>query len=407
MRALLAHVRTGDWLTADRRRAYPLMLLALGLVVAVAWVAMADRLVDYRGEPVGTDFANVYAAGQLADSGNAAGAYDPAKQHEAEMAAFDGRPVPFYGWHYPPMFLTVAALLAFLPYGWALAAWMALTLPLYLAAIRAIIPRSETILVAAAFPAVLVNLGHGQNGFLTAALIGAALAILDRRPLLAGILIGLLAYKPQFGILIPLVLVATGRWQTFAAAAATVVATAALATLLFGTAIWPAFVASTAFTREVVLEAGGTGWQKIQSLFAAVRMWGGSVDLAYAAQGALFAALAASLVWLWRSAAAFELKAAALVTASLLATPYILDYDLVALAVAIAFLVRHGIARGFRDYEATALAFAWIAPLIARTVAGASGIPLGLLALVVIYGLTIWRAAGDLAPNRRESLARA
>jgi alpha-1,2-mannosyltransferase len=138
------------------------------------------------------------------------------------------------------------------------------------------------LVLALAFPAVFVNLGHGHNGFLTAALIGAALVNLDRRPLLAGVLVGLLVYKPQFGIMFPLVFAATGRWRSFAAAAATVAGLALATTLAFGIPVWDAFLASTHFTRTIVLEAGETGWEKIQSVFSVVRMWGGPVALAYA-----------------------------------------------------------------------------------------------------------------------------
>jgi hypothetical protein len=123
-----------------------------------------------------------------------------------------------------------------------------------------------------------------------------------------------------------------------------------------GGGIWHAFADSMNFTQTVVLEQGGTGWHK--SIFSAVRMWGGSVPTAYAIQGALLAMLAASLAWLWHSDAAFELKAAALSVASLLATPYVLDYDLIVLAVAIAFFARHGLSRGFRDFEISLLAAA-------------------------------------------------
>ena len=108
----------------------------------------------------------------------------------------------FYGWHYPPFFFAVAFLVASLPYALGLALWLAASFAAYLAAILAILPRPETLLIAAAFPAVFVNIGHGQNGFLTAALLGGALLLLDRRPWLAGVMIGLLAYKPQFGAMI-------------------------------------------------------------------------------------------------------------------------------------------------------------------------------------------------------------
>lgn len=91
---------------------------------------------------------------------------------------FDGRDVPFYGWHYPPFFRRRGC--SSLCVG--LFIWLALSLAAYLAMLRAILPRSETWLVAPAFPAVFVNIGHGQNGFLTAALIGGALQLIDRRP---------------------------------------------------------------------------------------------------------------------------------------------------------------------------------------------------------------------------------
>jgi hypothetical protein len=388
-------LRTGAWLTAARQRGYGLLLLGMCVVAIVGWIALSDRLIDRNGNPLGTDFSDPYAAGTLALAGKAADAYVPALQHAAEQAVFDDREVPFYGWHYPPLFFAVAVLVASFPYGWGLLLWLATSFAAYLATIRAIVPRTETLLAAAAFPAVLVNIGHGQNGFLTASLLGGALLLLDRKPWLAGVLIGLLAYKPQFGLLIPLALLAGGRWTTIAAAAATVASLVALTTAMLGTEIWQAFAASTHFTQSVVLEQGGTGWQKIQSIFSAARMWDATLSTAYTLQIALCCGLAVSLAWLWRSDAAPALKASALATASLLATPYVLDYDFVVLALSIAFFVRHGLSAGFRDYEISLLAAAWTMPLLARAVAGATFIPVGLLVVLALYGLTLRRAVSD------------
>jgi hypothetical protein len=392
-------LRTGEWLTAARMRAYSLILLGLSVLVFAGWIAVSDGLIDRNGQPIGTDFSNVYAAGTLTWQGRSADAYEPALQHAAEKAVFDGREVPFYGWHYPPFFFAVAVLVAAVPYGWGLAIWLVASFAAYLAALRAILPRQETLLVAAAFPAVFVNVGHGHNGFLTAALLGGALHWLDRRPWLAGVLIGLLVYKPQFGVLIPIALVAGGRWRTIGAAAATVAALVVISFALLGSGIWHAFADSMSFTQTVVLEQGGTGWHKIQSIFAGVRAWGASVPIAYAAQASLFALLAATLAWLWHSDAAFELKAAALALGSLLATPYVLDYDLVVLAVAIAFFARHGLRHGFRDFEISLLAAAWIAPLLSRSIAGATLIPLGLLVELALYAFVLRRAALDRASH--------
>jgi len=396
MAAIWQNISTGAWLTPSRMRGYSAVLLAAYLIASILWIALANGLVDRNNKPLGTDFSNVYAAGMLASNGKPDVAYDWPSEHAVEKAIF-GRDVPFYGWHYPPQFLLVAAILALVPYGWALALWMATTLSAYIAIIRVILPQPTAVLVALAYPAVFVNLCHGQNGFINAALLGGALLVLDRRPLTSGVLLGLLAYKPQFGVLIPLVLLATARWTVVAAASATALAACTVTLAMFGTKVWVAFAASTTLTRHVVLEAGSIGWEKMQSIFSAVRMWGGGVDLAYMAQGALALGVAAGLIWLWRSEAAVDLKASALAVAALIATPYVLDYDLMILAVAIAFYVRHGLARGFHNFELSLLAFAWIAPFLSRPLAEATGIPLGLAAQIVLFIMALCRARREVA----------
>jgi alpha-1,2-mannosyltransferase len=159
--------------------------------------------------------------------------------------------------------------------------------------------------------------------------------------------------------------------------------------------VWDAFMASTHFTRIIVLEAGETGWHKIQSVFSLVRMWGGPVALAYAVQAAVTVMLAAALVWLWRAPVDFSLKAAALIIAALLATPYGLDYDMTALAPAIAFLAVNGLRHGFAPYEKSALAALWIAPLVARSIAQAILVPVGVLGMAAVLGLVLHRAAQE------------
>src|SRR5471032_3014461 len=231
-------LRSGAWLTRERVRLIALALLAAAAIGACFLIATSDGRNDRFGRPLGTDFSNVYAAGTYVLEGQPAAPFDPAKQYAREQAIF-GSATPFYGWHYPPFFLGVAALLALMPYWLALIVWQGATLLFYVFSIRAILP-SAPILLAVAFPAVFINLGQAHNGFLTAALIGAALVHLDARPWLAGILFGLLAYKPQFGQLIPLVLLASGRWRTLTAAAATIAVLILATTLVFGTDVWRA-----------------------------------------------------------------------------------------------------------------------------------------------------------------------
>jgi hypothetical protein len=357
MAGFIDQLRSGDWLTRERVRLLAFAVLAACAIGLVFLVATSDGLNDRFGRPLGTDFSNVYAAGTYVLDGESAAPFDPARQYAREQAIF-GQATGFYGWHYPPFFLGLAALLATMPFWLALLVWQSVTLALYLWATKRIVGAQDKLwlLLAVAFPAVFINLGHGHNGFLTAALMAGALMLLDSRPVVAGILIGLLAYKPQFGVLIPLVLIASGRWRVFFAAAVTVALLALAVTLAFGVEVWTAFLASTAFTRTVVLEQGGTGWYKIQSVFSWVRMWGGTVDLAYAVQGAVTLIVAAALGWLWRARVSFAIQAAALLIGTVLATPYSLDYDLMLLAPAIAFLAADGMSHGFAPWEKTMLA---------------------------------------------------
>ncbi len=338
-------------------------LIGVSFVLAYAflltgWAAQGFWLVDRAGQAIANDFVNVWAAGKLALEGQPAAAYDWAVHREVEVAAvehdFDG----YYGWHYPPTFLFVAAPLAALPYLTAALVWLAVTLPAYMLTIRSIIGERLGLLLACAFPGVIWNISAGQNGFLTAALIGGMLINLERRPILAGVFLGLLTYKPQFGILFPVVLVFDGRWRVIAAAVATASALGAAALLTFGLQSWQAFVEWMPVTSAVVFGDGRAGLNKLQSLFGVVRWLGGGMTAAWLAQGVFIAVLAAAVVALWRRSVSYEIKAAALAVAALLATPYLYIYDFPVLAIPLAFLVRAGQRDGFLAYEWPALAAA-------------------------------------------------
>jgi hypothetical protein len=387
--------RSGAWLTSERLRNYALILIAAYAVAIGALVATSHGGVDFMGRPVGTDFSNVWSAGRLALEGRPASAYDPAAQLAAQQAAFRRPDIPFYPWGYPPVFLLLAAALASLPYMVALLVWQAATLPAYLAVVRAMAGRREALMTALAFPPVFLTLTHGQNGFFTVGLIGGGLLLLDRRPLVAGLLLGLAAYKPQYGLLLPLALVVSGRWRTLAAAALTVLVLAGAAMLVFGPTVWTAFAHSATFTRTVVLEEGGARFNKLQSAFAAVRLWGGPTALAYAAQAVVGLAVAAAVAWLWRGSGDPRLKSAALLVGTLLATPYVLDYDLVLLGPAIALLVSTGLEKGFRPYEISICAFAFATPLVTRGLAEATLVPLGLIATLALFAAILSRARAE------------
>jgi hypothetical protein len=267
-----------------------------------------------------------------------------------------------------------------------------LTLVLYLASLALLLRKHATpstardrswLLLAIAFPAVFVNLIHGQNGFLSAALLAGGIAWLDERPLVAGVLFGLLAYKPQLLPVIPLALIAGARWRALAATVLTAFALAGVAIAAFGTGVWHGFFASAQFARMAILEQGAMGFAKLQSVFAWVRLWGGPLPLAYGLQAVAGAGAVVLLVTIWRGRATFADKSAALCFAAFLTTPYCLDYDMIALAPAIALLGAQGFARGFRTWEKSLLVLLWLVPIVTRGTASALLLPLGVISILL------------------------
>jgi hypothetical protein len=344
---------------------------------------------DPKGLGIPTDFINVWAAGRLALEGHPAQAWDWDIQRPIEIAQLGQDFLGYFAWHYPPPFLFVASLLARLPYGAAFMSWVFISLVPYLVVVRAIVGRPFGWMLALAAPMVLNNALVGQNGFFTAALIGGTLYLMPVRPVLAGICLGLLSYKPQYGLLFPLVLIAASQWTVFFSAAVVTVLMAVVSWLAFGTESWQAFFHWMPMFSQAFLTEGKATWWKLQSLFSLVRFLGGTEQLAWIFQWILTATVAVVLTVMWRSRVSYSLKAAALATGTLLITPYLFMYDMMVLAIPVAFLVRIGLRSGFRRYELPALGCA--AALIFSFIM--FGAPVGLGSTLIVATLIMRRAA--------------
>ena len=404
----MSSLASGAWLTRDRMRAVGWLCLLVWAGILLFLLASANGTLDRFGRPLGTDFSGVWTAGRMALDGQAAAAWDWSA-HEQVQAQAHGAGVPFFGWHYPPPFLLVAAVLATMPYLLALLVWQASTLGACLLLLRRIIPDRDTVLLALAAPVTLICLMHGHNGFLTAALLGGGLLLLERRPWLAGMLLGCLLYKPQFALLIGPLLLVLRNWRAIGGAALSSGFLLALTLLLWGWPVWQAFLDSLPLTRTVVIEAGATGFHKIMSAFAAMRLWDASASTGYAVQTLATLAAIAAASWAAHAGRPF-VRNTAVCAATVIATPYVMDYDHVVVGVGIAFLIADARQHGWRPYEKTALALIWLTPLIARTAALVTGIPLGLLSAILLLALALRRVSAPQLtawPFRRSRAASA
>lgn len=365
------------------------------IVYLAASFVLHQWLIDPQGRGIPTDFVNVWAAGKLVLAGQPAVAYDWTLHKEIENAAVGYNFPGYYGWHYPPPMLGVAALLALFPYAVAYAGWVAVTLPAYVSTIRWLSGARIGYLLAFAFPAALSNAMVGQNGFLTASLIGGTLGFMEKRPVLSGVCLGLLTYKPQFGVLFPLVLIVAQKWKVFFVAAAVALAMAAASVLAFGIESWQAFVHWLPITSKTFLSEGQANFGKLQSLYGLVRVLHGSEPFAWVLQIILSISVAAAVCFFWRKKKPFALQAALLACGALLATPYVYLYDTVVLAVPVALLVRVAIKTGFLPGEQMALViaalFIFSFPFLE--------LPVGFVAILIVTALVLRRII--LAKNTR------
>lgn len=381
-------LRTNTTASPTRMIAVAGLSLVLAYLIVLGCALFAGEwLIDAQGQPIASDFVNVWAAGRLTGDGHPALAYDWTIHKSMEVRAVGHAFANYYGWHYPPTFLFVASVLALIPILPATVMWFAITLPAYLVTVRSILGDRAGYLLALGFPATLWNVTATQNGFLTAALIGGTLTMLERRPAAAGICLGLLSYKPHFGLLFPIALIAARQWRVMMIAAATATAMIVLSWLAFGTDTWLAFFTATPKMTDAVLAQGLAEFGRLQSVFGFVRTQGGGEKFAWIVQIITTIACMTTVFALWRSRTAYELKAAGLVTLALIATPYLYIYDLVVLAVAIAFLLRYALRHGLLTAEAAGLAL--IAGLLLAYPYVKTQVGLG--AALVVCALIAWR----------------
>src|SRR6266446_349676 len=378
-------------------------LLVYGSTVVVAYAILAWLLIRTEWiNPDGTcrDFTWIWLSSKFALSSAPAQAYDYSV-FSAARAALVGPPnCILEHLDYPPTLLFFTYPLGLMPYSTAFAMWMVATLLLYLAAVYAIIPRPVAVIAAVTLHPVLINFLLGHDGFLTAGLIGLALAFVERRPWLSGIFLGLLTYKPQFGILFPFALLASRNWRALLSATAMSVMFGATAAIAFGYQVWPSFIGALLERAWSLNQDRGLN-EPLVSIFGFLRSAGVSAHISWTVQLTVTAIVAVTVCALWTRPLSHSLKAAALCVGSLIASPNVISYDLCILSIGVALLVADGLSHGFLPGERTVMLTCW-AGLIPLTGPIPAIICVALLVLVVRRALLCQADALGTAPGLPE-----
>lgn len=366
-----------DWLNRERVRGYAVIvaLASLALLV-VSWF-------DAMG-PQGTDFLAFWGAGHVTATGDPALAYDLAVQERVQTATGSQGWFAFVN---PPPFLFIAAPFGGLPFPLAWALWVAVTYALW--AVASIRPFPRYWLLVLAYPGALIAAGHAQTGLLTGALLVSAVALLDKRPLLSGGLIGVLVIKPHLALLLPFWLAAGGRWKAFFAAGASALGLLLVSWAAFGTQTMLAY--TTSWRASAALMAGDDPefYLRMATPYSQLRLVM-PPDWALGLAVAIALALIVLVVLSWRRLGPDPLASGSLVlAASALASPYLFNYDLPFLIVPTLWLVQQGMRHGFRDWEKVALVGLFFAPYATRAMALPLGVNLMPAASLLLVAL-IW-----------------
>jgi alpha-1,2-mannosyltransferase len=380
-------------LTEWRIKVYPRALVAAyaitTLVIILGGPLTGKGLFDLQGKPLGSDFLGFWTAASLVKNGHPDWAYSLSKMHAVEKMII-GPTVPGMPWLYPPTFLLVVWPLAYIPYPLAIILWIAITMLAFVLVVNRIAPHPLTPWLILAFPGTFQNLIHFQNGFLSAALLGGGLLLMSRSPVLGGVLLGLLSYKPHLAVLIPIALIAGRHWRTLAGAAVSASALA-LATLpVMGWKTWAAFLGNLPLA-EWMIRHGVARIFKMPTTFAGALLAGAGFPAAYVLQGIVTLVAVGAVIWVWSQDVAFPLKASALALAILLATPYAFEYDLAILALPLAWLAWEGYVRGWLWGEQNLLLIGYVIPLLAPILASKTGVQIAPLVLGALLLETVRR----------------
>ncbi|MEL6817543.1 MAG: glycosyltransferase family 87 protein [Pseudomonadota bacterium] len=335
---MLNSLVNASWVDEERLKVYPLILVGM-LAAATAYVLTGNDGLLPNGNPFGSDFVSFWVAAREALVADPTVAYARETFEPIQQALFpEGG---FFAFFYPPHFQLMLLPLGGLSFSVALIIWLAVTFALVAWVMVKITGNAKlALLLAIAFPAAFLNISHGQNAFLTAGLFATGLYLLPSRPVLAGVFFGVLTFKPQLGVLIPVALLAAGQWRTIFSAAITTLTLVATSALVLGVDVWSAFLAQTQAATDV-LEHGSVGFAKMISVYSGLRAfdWAHGVSMTAHVLITLGVVYVIWRVWRPNSGVSHGLRCALIMSGALIVTPFGLNYDLYLLAPAAAFFV--------------------------------------------------------------------
>ncbi|CAG2140184.1 hypothetical protein LMG31506_02224 [Cupriavidus yeoncheonensis] len=382
----------GHWLDVCRLRFYAGAALFsyaafFGIWIFHAWVLAVPGLF-----PPGGDFVVFWSAASVALEHGPLAPYNLDLLQVKELSVTPGLQLGDgkWPWLYPPTYLLTLLPLGFVSYGIAASIFVLGGLCWYGWAMHRTLPWRSAWIGAMGFPGVAVAVGTGQNSLWLAGTTGLALTLLHRRPMVAGMLFGLVTVKPHLAVVLPIALLCAREWRALLGMAASSTALTALTLVCFGVEPFIAFLKGAGYARALIEEGWGI-LMRMPTMFAATKLLFGGVVFPYVVHGVFSCAAGASVIYAWSRPCSFALRAAVMSIALLLISPYLYDYDLAFLGIAMAWLGVHAHRCGWLTGERELLLVLWLLPLYGLLAGEWIGVQLMPLGLILALALGVWR----------------
>jgi len=333
-------------------RAHAIIAAVIFMAAVCVAVAAGRGNRSIAGPIKGADFLQFYSSGYLVRTHQSAKAYDVRTLHQAQVVLVPESNPELYPPVYPPQTGLLFAPFSMLPYRAAVLLWIVISASVYVAVVhsasvpvvRWIPDRTFVLAAAVAFPPFASLLVYGQATILVLIAFWAAWIALERgKRFLAGCALGLLAVKPQFGLVLAAVMLACREWSIIMGAVASISCQLGTVIALLGGSVLKAYLSfiPIALRNADLLEPKPYQSHSLRAVTRLAPWWADAPMWVAASLAVVFVT-----IQVWRSTASWRVRMGVMILASVLVNPHLIVYDAAVLVLPLLWLGAYVLERG-------------------------------------------------------------
>lgn len=385
-----------QWLNPQRITLYSWSFFVMG-IGQILWLVF----VRLKNDPVnGADFGIFWAVARLLHEGQAVKAYDATAVHQVTQQFMPVLKKGTFGWFYPPQYFIFLYPLGWFGYLWSYLLFEGASLWLAILGLRRLLPDARWILLILGFGGVAINLGYGQNAFQTLALLTWIIVLQEKAPVRAGILAGIMCYKPQLMLMIPVMFLQNSNWRAIISGMLTLFCLVVLSMLLWDANLWLVWMRSMSLATQALAKGGNHYLAMVYSLYALVHRFGLSTELSMLVQIAQGLILFGTSIKMTRDCPDVDLNNALWILTGLMMTPYLIEYEAAILLLPLALYVKSGVRMGWCSREWIGLVLCYLLVIPCKWLGSTEDIECGYFLLLALYVMLVMRMNRIVLKNR-------